>query len=101
MSAALAMQVLVTGDAEAVNSVLQVVQTEVPGALGAGAYEQHLLPFVPEIIPSVDRAKQQAFASPPLGLLELGRRDMRLRQLKQELQVLIWPASERCISCAC
>lgn len=79
-------QVLTTGTADAPNTVLQVVK-DVPHTLGSGAYEQHLLPYVPEIIPTVVLSRQQALARPPPGLLELGRRDMRLRQIQQELQV--------------
>ena len=82
-----------TGNADAVNTVLQVVRTDIPEALGSGAYEQHLLPYVPEILPVVNQAQQQVFARPPNGLLELGRRDMRLRQLKQELQVQGFPTA--------
>lgn len=76
-----------TGSGEAMSEVLQVVQLDVPDALGEGAYEQHLLPFVPDIVRRVDFDRQLVSVTPPEGLLELGRRDSRLRQLKQELQV--------------
>ena len=80
-------QVFVTGSGDAVSEVLQVVQLDVPDALGSGAYEQHLLPYVPDIVRHVDLNSQLVSVTPPDGLLELGRRDSRLRQLKQELQV--------------
>lgn len=82
-----AQQVLVTGEGDVLNTVLQILRASVPAALGTDAYEQYQLPYVPEVILSVTAARKLIKARPPSGLIELGRRDMRIRQVRQALQV--------------
>lgn len=45
----------------------------------------HLIPLVPEIVNSVDHVGRQISISPPEGLLDIGRRTLLLRQLRQAL----------------
>lgn len=79
-------EVLVTGEGDVLNTVLQILRASVPAALGTDAYEQYQLPYVPEVILSVTAARKLIKARPPSGLIELGRRDMRIRQVRQALQ---------------
>ena len=47
--------------------------------------EQHLIPWVPAIVQSIHPPSRTVVITPPPGLLELGRQQRLLQQLKPEL----------------
>lgn len=49
--------------------------------------EQHLIPWVPAIVQSIHPPSRTVVITPPPGLLELGRQQRLLQQLKPELVV--------------
>ena len=51
------------------------------------AREEHLVPFVREIVPAVDADARVALLQAPPGLLELGRRRALLEGLRPQLLV--------------
>ena len=84
-------QVVYTGEGAA--PLLRVVNTTpdpgaAPGApLAPCVREEHLVPFVREIVPAVDADAQVALLQAPPGLLELGRRRALLEGLRPQLLV--------------
>lgn len=54
--------------------------------------EEHLIPYVPEIVPSIDMAGDAVYIQPPPGLLELGRQHLLLARLERDLEPFTHPA---------
>lgn len=54
--------------------------------------EEHLIPYVPQIVPSVDLAAGVVYVQPPAGLLELGRQQNLLATLERDLEPFTQPA---------
>ncbi|KAK9828088.1 hypothetical protein WJX81_002392 [Elliptochloris bilobata] len=54
-------------------------------AAAPGAREEHLVPFVREIVPTLEPKGRIALLQPPPGLLELGRRRSLLERLRPQL----------------
>lgn len=67
--------------------LLRVVGAAAGDARGAAAREEHLVPFVREIVPQLDAGARTALLRPPPGLLELGRRRRLLAHLRPLLLV--------------
>lgn len=44
--------------------------------------EEHLIPYVPQIVPHVDTKSGVVYVQPPAGLLQLGRQQLQLRTLQ-------------------
>lgn len=85
-------QVVYTGEGAA--PLLRVVNASpdhpasAPGApLAPRAREEHLVPFVREIVPAVDAGARVALLQAPPGLLELGSRRALLEGLRPQLLV--------------
>ena len=84
-------QVVYTGEGAA--PLLRVVNTTSNPDPAAGAplapcgREEHLVPFVREIVPAVDADARVALLQAPPGLLELGRRRALLEGLRPQLLV--------------
>ena len=69
-------------------SILRVVSAEVPSRFGPGAAEHHLLPYVRDVIPAARPALRTLVASPPRGLLRLGRQRLLIEYLKPKLHAI-------------
>jgi len=80
-----ARQVVYVGEGAA--PLLRVVGAAAGDARGAAAREEHLVPFVREIVPQLDAGARTALLRPPPGLLELGRRRRLLAHLRPLLLV--------------
>ena len=65
-------------------------------ALVPSAREEHLVPFVREIVPAVDADARVALLQAPPGLLELGRRQGLLESLRPQLLVRPFGPCQRC-----
>ena len=68
-------------------AVLRVVNPHVPPRFGSGATETYLLPFVPDVLPQARPAECILLATPPSGLLRLGRRRLLIEYLRPRLMV--------------
>ena len=55
--------------------------------MGSVHMEEHLIPFVPDVVVKVDRKAQVLTIDPPHGLLEIGRQRRLIRLLEPELAV--------------
>ena len=69
-------------------SVLRVVNSDVPARFGPGAAEHHLLPYVRDVVPAARPALRTLVASPPRGLLRLGRQRLLIDYLKPRLHAI-------------
>ena len=93
-------QVVYTGEGAA--PLLRVVNTTTNPDPAAGAplapcaREEHLVPFVREIVPAVDADARVALLQAPPGLLELGRRCALLEGLRPQLLVRLPSEDHTC-----
>ena len=69
-------------------SILRVVNSDVPSRFGPGAAEHHLLPYVRDVIPAARPALRTLVASPPRGLLRLGRQRLLIEYLRPRLHAI-------------
>lgn len=53
--------------------------------------EEHLIPYVPQIVPHVDTKSGVVYVQPPAGLLQLGRQQLQLRTLQRDLEPFTHP----------
>ena len=68
--------------------ILRVVNSDVPARFGPGAAELHLLPYVGDVVPAARPARRELVASPPRGLLQLGRQRLLVEYLKPRLHAI-------------
>ena len=79
---------LPTSSSSSPPSVLRVVNSDVPARFGPGAAEHHLLPYVRDVVPAARPALRTLVASPPRGLLRLGRQRLLIDYLKPRLHAI-------------
>lgn len=67
---------------------VRVVDSAVDPRFGPDATMTHLLPYVKDVLPAASRARRELLATPPPGLLRLGRQRLLIDHLRPRLLAL-------------
>ncbi|KAL4458291.1 hypothetical protein ABPG75_013156 [Micractinium tetrahymenae] len=84
-------QVLSMAETGQAQPLLHVCTPADPQQPAGAPREEHLIPYVAQIVPSIDTAAALVYIQPPAGLLELGRQHLLMARLERDLEPYTHP----------